>query len=253
MPATTTCPDCHRDLRVPDNLLGTLVRCPHCQSEFTAGAATPMPGPQPAPVESDPFADTLAKPEPPPSDAFRAADTESPADAPVYGPIPLPPRPDLDADDEDDDDLDERYQESRLRRIEQESYENAKRRVLPPAICLMVTGGICLVIDAFRIIMLVIQVAAGAFAAPPPGAAPFGGMEFAIGVAVGSIGMSILWGSLVLYAGIKLKQLKSYGMVMAGCIIAMLPCFDACCLLGLPFGIWALVLIHDDQIRRHFA
>lgn len=36
IPITTTYPECRRDLRVPDHLLGTLVRCPRCRTEFTS-------------------------------------------------------------------------------------------------------------------------------------------------------------------------------------------------------------------------
>jgi hypothetical protein len=39
MPVITSCPDCQRTLRVPDNLLNKKVRCPECKREFTAAAA----------------------------------------------------------------------------------------------------------------------------------------------------------------------------------------------------------------------
>jgi len=257
MPITTTCPECRRDLRVPDHLLGTLVRCPHCRTEFTAQQEGTQPSPPPvetpAPPEPDPFADTLPRPETPPADAFRAPETEPPAEGGAPGPRALPPRPNLD-DDEDDENLEERYEESRRRRIEQESYESARQRVLPPAICLMVVAGACLAIDAFSIVLTIVQVAMmPAMGPPPPGAGPFGGMEFMLGYKAVSIGTSILWGALVLFGAIRLKQLRSFGMVMVGCIFAMLPCFNACCLLGLPFGIWVLVVIHDEHVRRHFT
>ena len=42
MPETTTCPDCGRKLRVPDELIGKKVKCPDCKVKFTAGI-TPAP------------------------------------------------------------------------------------------------------------------------------------------------------------------------------------------------------------------
>lgn len=257
MPITTTCPECRRDLRVPDQLFGKPVRCPHCRTEFTAGEL-PSPAIEPSaptePAEPEPLADTLAKREPA-ADAFRSAEGESAGEAPAPGPLPLPPRPDLDEDDEeDDDDFYAEREEGRLRRMDRASYEHAKQRVLPPAICLMVVGGINLLFDGFRIVMAVVQFATMP-AVPPPGpGAPFGGgMEFMIAFTIMSIAVSIIWGMLVVYGGIKLKQLRSYGMVLTGCIFAMLPCINGCCILGLPFAIWTLVLIHDEQIRRHFS
>lgn len=44
MPTTTTCPSCHGQLRVPDDLLGKQVRCPVCQNVFEAAAPAPAPG-----------------------------------------------------------------------------------------------------------------------------------------------------------------------------------------------------------------
>jgi predicted Zn finger-like uncharacterized protein len=38
MPTLVNCPSCQRQLRVPDNLLGQLVKCPTCNETFTAAA-----------------------------------------------------------------------------------------------------------------------------------------------------------------------------------------------------------------------
>lgn len=38
-----TCPQCQRQLRVPDELIGRAVKCPSCYQQFTAVAATPEP------------------------------------------------------------------------------------------------------------------------------------------------------------------------------------------------------------------
>jgi hypothetical protein len=44
-----TCPSCSKTLNLPDTLIGKEVRCPNCQTTFTAEATTP---PQPAPSSS---------------------------------------------------------------------------------------------------------------------------------------------------------------------------------------------------------
>jgi hypothetical protein len=55
----------------------------------------------------------------------------------------------------------------------------------------------------------------------------------------------------VLFGAIKLLRLQNFGLVMAAVIVAMLPC-QCCCLLGLPFGIWALVMINKTEVKSHF-
>jgi hypothetical protein len=49
----------------------------------------------------------------------------------------------------------------------------------------------------------------------------------------------------------KMKGLESYGLAIAASILAMLPC-GGCCLIGLPFGIWALVVLCDADVKAAF-
>jgi predicted Zn finger-like uncharacterized protein len=43
MPIQTACPSCKQQLRVPDNLIGELVKCPKCDNAFTAVAESNAP------------------------------------------------------------------------------------------------------------------------------------------------------------------------------------------------------------------
>src|SRR5215475_8433607 len=49
MPNTIHCPQCNRELRVPDELLGKKVKCPACSTTFTASVAGPEVAAQPPP------------------------------------------------------------------------------------------------------------------------------------------------------------------------------------------------------------
>ena len=55
----------------------------------------------------------------------------------------------------------------------------------------------------------------------------------------------------VLFGAIKLLRLQNRGMAMAGAVVAMLPC-QCCCVLGLPFGIWALVVLSKPEVKSAF-
>jgi hypothetical protein len=39
---------------------------------------------------------------------------------------------------------------------------------------------------------------------------------------------------------------------MAASIIAIIPCFGPCCCLGIPVGIWALVVINKPEVKSAF-
>jgi hypothetical protein len=60
-------------------------------------------------------------------------------------------------------------------------------------------------------------------------------------------------GILTLMAGMKLKNLTSPGMVKFGSIMSFIPCISGCCLLGLVFGIWALVVMGNSEVKAGFA
>jgi len=49
MPIQVSCPSCRRPLRVPDDLLGTTVKCPGCEEIFQAAVAEQPVGPAPEP------------------------------------------------------------------------------------------------------------------------------------------------------------------------------------------------------------
>jgi hypothetical protein len=57
----------------------------------------------------------------------------------------------------------------------------------------------------------------------------------------------------IIYAGIQMKSLRSYSMVMTFSILAMVPCLSNCCWVGLPIGIWALVVLSDPAVKAGFG
>ena len=71
-------------------------------------------------------------------------------------------------------------------------------------------------------------------------------------VAVVSSIIGILLSGLILFGGLKMKKLESYGLAMTVSIIAMIPCFSPCCLLGLPIGIWAVVVLSKPEVKSAF-
>src|SRR5262245_55325254 len=52
MPIVVHCPSCSRRLRVPDELLGTRVKCPTCDALFNAVGPPPAPDPTPTSGEA---------------------------------------------------------------------------------------------------------------------------------------------------------------------------------------------------------
>jgi hypothetical protein len=57
---------------------------------------------------------------------------------------------------------------------------------------------------------------------------------------------------VVIAGSIQMMRLQSHGMATAAAVVAMLPC-NLCCLLGLPIGIWALVVLLREDVKRAFG
>lgn len=57
---------------------------------------------------------------------------------------------------------------------------------------------------------------------------------------------------LILMGATKMQSLQSYQFAFTAAILAMVPCLTPCCLLGLPFGIWALVTLNKPAVKSQF-
>ena len=118
-------------------------------------------------------------------------------------------------------------------------------RVSAPAIGLMAAGGLS---AAFTLLwMLIFAIGGTAVIADPEARDALPG----IGVLLGFGAIKLVLDLLTLYAGWQMRQLRSWGICLAGSIAAMLPC-SVCCILGLPMGIWAVIVLIDNEVKRAF-
>ena len=64
--------------------------------------------------------------------------------------------------------------------------------------------------------------------------------------------IALLMGVLVLFAALKMKKLQQHKLAVTASILAMIPLLSPCCFLGLPFGIWALVVLLKPEVKAAF-
>jgi hypothetical protein len=57
---------------------------------------------------------------------------------------------------------------------------------------------------------------------------------------------------VVILGAVAMLLGKARGLAMAGSIAALVNLGNCCCLLGLPFGIWALVVLSRSEVRDAF-
>ena len=74
--------------------------------------------------------------------------------------------------------------------------------------------------------------------------------EGVAGIATSFIGIVVA--AFIIYAALKMKALSQYGLCMAASILAMIPCISPCCIIGLPIGIWCLIVLSRPEIKTAF-
>jgi hypothetical protein len=105
-----------------------------------------------------------------------------------------------------------------------------------PALALLVTFGLMLALSMTMLVVFLVALATGDNNEPE-----------ALFQFVFSIPMS----GLVVYGAYKMRRLENHGLAVAAAVLAMIPC-SGCCVLGLPFGIWALVVLNDPSVKAAF-
>jgi predicted Zn finger-like uncharacterized protein len=238
MPELSQCPSCKAKVRVPEHMLGKKVRCPKCQATFTAGGEGPAKPAKPAAPEEPAEPEGVTIQPKASSRRRRAVPVEEPED-------------EESARDEDEDEDRPRKRRRRPRRRSRHS-EEAETAVTPPAICLMVLGGLniaLLILDiVLRFLSLSLLAATGA------GQAPGNDPEEVVGNVVGGLFsvFGIFLAAGMIFGGYKMKRLEYYGLAMAVSILAMIPCWN-CCLLGLPLGIWSVITLNRPEVKAAFT
>jgi hypothetical protein len=125
----------------------------------------------------------------------------------------------------------------------------AAEQVNGPAIGLIVVAVIGALVQVASLIMNL--AGASMFASNRMPNNPWANM-FSGTIGVASSALGIIVSAVILLGALKMKKLENYGLAMAATIIAMIPCFSPCCLLGLPIGIWALVVLLKPEVKSAF-
>ncbi|HXC16699.1 MAG TPA: hypothetical protein VNV60_04585 [Holophagaceae bacterium] len=127
--------------------------------------------------------------------------------------------------------------------------DSPQQLVSGPATGLQVTAGIGI---AFQLLSIVLRMLGMGMAGMAGGEhTPFAMLAGGAGIVFGIIGIVI--GAVIFMGASKMKNLQSHGFAMAAAIIAMIPCVSPCCLLGLPIGIWALVVLLKPEVKAAFT
>ena len=128
--------------------------------------------------------------------------------------------------------------------------EQVKGRVIAPAIALIVVGVVGLAVSLFNF----------GFSFTEPVIDP-NAPEFIQGMQAGATGpvVAVVQGIFCLVnlfligGGVQMARFRTWGISLAASVLAMLNFGTCCCIVGLPVGIWSLVILLQPDVKAAFA
>jgi phage FluMu protein Com len=118
------------------------------------------------------------------------------------------------------------------------STEDAKRRVMGPAISMLVISILCTMPLGLMFFVLLVEVMDGQMRE-----------DDVVGCIM--IFVMLVMEGIVAIGAFRMIYLKNYGLSMTAAIVCLLCGFGTCLQLG--FGIWALVVLSDSYVRERFT
>jgi len=237
---TLYCPSCNQKVRVPEELLGQPVQCPLCRLVFTAPvrggppAAPPLVAPAPAPPPGQaPYGQQGPAPAPPGQAPYQPYG--QPAPYQPYGQPPMPPA----------------------------GPSAAAAAVRGPGIALIVVGVAGLIINTFGVVLTGWFLYRGGDdmldSLDRGGSPPFLRELMKQNFSPEGLRQSLIMHAIFLIVSVvichgatQMMRLHSFGLAVAASILAMVNISNCCCVVGLPIGIWALVVLFQPGVRSSF-
>lgn len=122
-------------------------------------------------------------------------------------------------------------------------------RVETPAVCLMLLGGLGILSPLTQILATALRISL------LPGLVLGGRFPLTPLVASGQLAFSLhalALAALILYGGWSMYRLERLGWARGAAILALIPCLSPCCLVGIPLGVWALVVLAEPPVAAAF-
>ena len=129
----------------------------------------------------------------------------------------------------------------------------AAQQVQGPAMGLLITAGVGILFNLLGLVLRMLGMGMGALSnlqdSPASRFMPM--MAGGIGILFSLIGLAVA--GFIIWASMQMKQLRNWNVSLAASIVAMIPCISPCCLLGLPLGIWALIVLIKPEVKSAFT
>jgi len=129
---------------------------------------------------------------------------------------------------------------------------NAAQMVQGPAIGLIVTA---VVGGLWAIASLLMNVMGMGMASLDSMTQEYDWARYAFGGALGVVGalIGLAIAGFLIWAALQMKALHGWTVSVVASVLAMVPCISPCCIVGIPIGIWALVVLMKPEVKAAFT
>lgn len=219
MPIEFRCVSCQKLLRVGDDAVGKKARCPDCGTIQEARGSSDVN--QSALLNTEglgPFSAVTPQSNQPENPFAEQGTSGSP-----FGPAASNPYLSPQAD----------------RGLPPVNWELVQAKVRAPAIAMLVVSGL---MTAFSLVVILVSIF---------GAINGNARLEAVVLRLIPLIIPLAVSSTIAVGAMKMRRMESYGLAITAAVLSMLPCHQ-CCILSMPFGIWALIVLLETPVKQAF-
>lgn len=84
---------------------------------------------------------------------------------------------------------------------------------------------------------------------------PAGNVGNLVGGAMGVVSsvVGLVLAAFIGWAALEMLKLRRWTVAVVASVLAMIPCVSPCCVLGLPVGIWSLIVLMSEEVKPAFT
>jgi hypothetical protein len=64
--------------------------------------------------------------------------------------------------------------------------------------------------------------------------------------------VTIIVSPFIIYGALQMLGARKYSMAKLAAVLSLIPCTSICCVLGIPAGIWGLVVLKKPEVKAAF-
>ena len=127
---------------------------------------------------------------------------------------------------------------------------NPADRVSLPATLMMVVAIISILWNVVALLLNILGTGFGTMFAGSAGDAF--GQVFSGALGIVAVSVALLIDGFVIFGAMKMKKLESHALAVVAAVLCALPC-SVCCIFNTPIGIWAVVVLLDQNVKAAFT